>query len=156
MAKVFISEKQIVSIEEFMANYIGKEYSWTDKLTHNKMYEFLMEKGIDIPKKVNFEKVRKEDFLTGNIIAVKDRASKIIIYKNPRTNLNTLLYELQTMENKKRMKKVRNELLKQLGYQEKASGIVNTEDDEHYTIEKINRQKRLEKMNPKKMTRVYR
>lgn len=156
MSKILISEKQIVNIEEFMENYVGKEYTWSDKLTHNKMVEYLLDKGISVPQRMSFDSVRKEDFLNGNIIAVKDKASKIIIYKNPRISLNTLLYELQSKENIKRMKKVRNEILKQLGYQEKASGIVNTEDEEHYTIEKINRQKRLEKMNPKKMSRIYR
>lgn len=156
MAKVLISEKQIVSIEEFMENYVGKTYTWSDKLTHNKMVEYLLDKGISVPQRMSFDNVRKEDFLNGNIVVVKDKASKIIIYKNPRMNLNTLLYELQSKENIKRMKQVRNEILKQLGYQEKASGIVNIVKDEQYTIEKINRQKRLEKMNPKKMSRIYR
>lgn len=156
MAKVLISEKQIVSIEEFMENYVGKTYTWSDKLTHNKMVEYLLDKGISVPERMSFDRVRKEDFLNGNIVAVKDKTSKIIIYKNPRINLNTLLYELQSKENIRRMKKVRNEILKQLGYQEKATGIVNTEEDEQYTVEKGNRQKRLEKINPKKMARVYR
>lgn len=156
MAKVLISEKQIVGIKEFMENYIGKEYTWTDKLTHNKMVEYLLSKGIAIPQRMSFDKVNKEDFLNGNIVAVKDKTSKIIIYRNPRMNLNTLLDELQAKENIKRMKQVRNEILRQLGYQEMTSGLVKEEYEEQYPIEKLNRQKKLEKINPKKMGIKYR
>ena len=43
--KVVVSEKQIVSIKEFMESYVGKEYTGNKKLTHREMQMFLYEKG---------------------------------------------------------------------------------------------------------------
>ena len=39
--KLYVSKKQILDIKEFMDLYVGKEYTWSEQLTHNKMTEFL-------------------------------------------------------------------------------------------------------------------
>lgn len=147
--KIFISEKQIVEIREFMENYLGKSYDGKRKLTHEEMFEYLIQKNGIIPEKMKFTKVRKEDFLKGNIVAVKDETSKILIYRNPRINLNTLFYELHSKENLIKLKKVRNEIMKNI--------VSKQEDvDLKYNIEKYNRQKKLENKNPKRMKMIYR
>ncbi len=99
MTKVIISKKQILNIQEFMANYIGKVYDKEKKLTHNEMYEYLMEKGIPIPKRANYDYVDKESLLKGTYLIVKDETSQIIIYKNPRMDLEVLLEQLQVQNN---------------------------------------------------------
>ena len=84
MSKVFVSKKQIISIEEFMENYIGKQYDGDNKLTHREMMLYLYEKGLKVPRKVSFDIVRKETILNGTYIVVKDNASQVLIYENPR------------------------------------------------------------------------
>lgn len=142
MAKVIVSGKQIVSIEEFMVNYLGVVYD-KGKLTHRDMCMYLMEKGKKIPDRVNFNNVNKESLLNGTYIVVKDKNSQILIYKNPRCNsLESLLQELQSSANLNNLKKVRRQLLSDLGYRETVDGAFNQENvDYDYAIEKPNRQK---------------
>lgn len=143
MTKLMISKKQIISIEEFMNQFVLKEYDGNSKLTHKEMIRFLSEKGVRIPEKVSFDIVHKEDFLKGTYIAVKDNASQILVYKNPRNySFASLLQELNTSENLKRIQKVRKEVLRTFGYQEQKHGVVNLADlEEEYTLESPNRQK---------------
>jgi len=62
MVKVVVSDKQIISIEEFMNNYLGV-VDYKGRLTHRSMCEYLFEKGIMIPERVNFNSVNKESLL---------------------------------------------------------------------------------------------
>lgn len=143
MTKVVISEKQIINIDEFMNQYIGKEYDGNSKLTHKEMNRFLVEKGICPPKKVNFNLVHKEDFLNGTYIVVKDHNSQILIYKNPKNySFSSLLQELNSPQNLKRVEKTRKQILRTLGYQEEINGVISREDlEEDYILESPNRQK---------------
>lgn len=142
MTKVVVSSKQIIKIDEFMRNYIGKEYSWNGKITHRQMELFLIEKHISIPKRVSFDLVSKESLLKGDYIAVKDEKNQTLIYENPRKySLNSLLSELHTRENEKRTKQSRLAILKELGYQEAVNGVVRQEEDIEYPLEHNNRQK---------------
>ena len=109
--KVYVSKKQIVDIEEFMRLYIGKEYTWNLKLTHKNMELFLKEKGKALPKRVCFDSILKEDILTGNFIVVKDKASQILVYKNPRITLTELLIDLKMNYNEDDMQLRRNKVL---------------------------------------------
>jgi len=98
--KIELSKKQIISIKEFMINYLEKEYTGDRKLTHKEMQMFLWSKGIEVPQRVNFERVKKEHLLTGDYLAVKDECSQILFYKNPnRLKLSCLLNELQSQTN---------------------------------------------------------
>ncbi len=143
MAKVFVSEKQIVSIDEFMNSYLGIKYDRKEKLTHRNMECFLYEKGRTIPKRVSFDTVTKEKLLTGDYITVKDEANKILIYKNPRKSLDMLCAELNTERNKKIIKQKRKEVLYSMGLIDTNMGVLDKEDleKEEYRIEKENRQK---------------
>lgn len=109
--KVYVSKKQIVDIEEFMRLYIGKEYTWNLKLTHKNMELFLKEKGKPLPKRVCFDSILKEDILTGNFIVVKDKASQILVYKNPRITLTELLIDLKMNYNEDDMQLRRDKVL---------------------------------------------
>lgn len=142
--KVEVSEKQIVSIKEFMESYVGKGYTGNSKLTHREMQMFLYEKGQYIPERVSFDRVRQEQLLTGEYLAVKDESSQIIFYKNPkRLNFKSLLSELSSKANIEKTKQARRHNLIEQGYQEAINGVVRTEDLEEatYSISKPNRQK---------------
>lgn len=143
MTKVVVSKKQIISIDEFMNQYIGKEYDGNGKLTHKEMNRFLMEKGISIPERVNFNMVHKEDLLNGTYIVVKDHHSQTLIYRNPKNySLSGLLQELNSSQNLQRIEKVRKQILSTLGYQEERNGVINRADlEDEYILESPNRQK---------------
>ena len=143
MAKVIVSEKQIVSINEFMDNYLEIKYDWHEKLTHKNMECFLFEKGISMPKRVSFDNVSKEKLLTGDYIVVKDEVNKILIYKNPRKSLQMLCNELNSKRNKEIIKKKRKEILSSMGLIDTNIGVIDKKDleKEEYKIEKANRQK---------------
>lgn len=98
--KIELSKKQIIGIKEFMYNYPGKQYKGDRKLTHDEMYEFLRNGEFYIPRKVKFTKIRKENLLNGEYVAVADETSKIQFYKNPNhMDLTILLNELQSQQN---------------------------------------------------------
>lgn len=143
MAKVVVSEKQIVSIDEFMNSYLGIKYDRKEKLTHRNMECFLYEKGRTIPKRVSFDTVTKEKLLTGDYITVKDEVNKIIIYKNPRKSLDMLCAELNSYKNKEMVKRNRKEILSSMGLIDTNMGVLDKKDleKEEYKIEKENRQK---------------
>lgn len=148
--KMVVSEKQIISIREFMENYLGIKYTRDNKLTHVEMLMFLRDKGNDIPERVNFDKIKKEQLLTGDFLAVKDEASKILFYKNPiNVKLKNLLSELKSQANLKQTRKARRYNLNEQGYQEAVNGVVKKEDleEEEISLAKPNRQKQLIKEN---------
>lgn len=141
MSKVFVSKKQIISIEEFMENYIGKQYDGDNKLTHREMMLYLYEKGLKVPRKVSFDIVRKETILNGTYIVVKDNASQVLIYENPRLkSLDSLLEELRSKANLVKTAKIRRKILKEIDAVD--NEFNNDEyDDENYFVEKHNRNK---------------
>ncbi len=141
MSKVFVSKKQIISIEEFMENYIGKQYDGDNKLTHREMMLYLYEKGLKVPRKVSFDIVRKETILNGTYIVVKDKASQVLIYENPRLkSLDSLLEELRSKANLVKTAKIRRKILKEIDAVD--NEFNNDEyDDENYFVEKHNRNK---------------
>lgn len=114
MAKLFMGKKQIIGIKEFLQNYYDMIYTGQNKLTHYEMNMFLSEKGEIIPFRCDFRNVDKESILKGNVIAVKDAAGQVLIYKNPRrVNFDDLLAELTSRRKKvERLKKVKKEILK--------------------------------------------
>ena len=85
----FISEKQIISIREFLENYCSLRCSWKGKMTHKRMIEFLSIKGKHVTRG-KFGEITKEEKLTGRFIYVKDETGKIIPYKNPNMDLEKL------------------------------------------------------------------
>lgn len=146
MAKLFLSKKHVRDIEEFMENYIGKTYDGEEKLTHRTMNLYLEEKGLPRVERVKFDKVKKATVLSGEHIVVKDKNGQIIPYRNPRQRgVESLLQELSTTENVKRLQKVRKSILSELGYKETCSGNVvkkeDLEEDFEGITENVNRQK---------------
>lgn len=113
MAKLFMSKKQIIKIEEFLQNYYDMIYTGQNKLTHYEMNMFLSEKGEVIPFRCNFRNIDKESILKGNVIAVRDAVGQVLIYKNPRrVNFDDLLLELSRKEKIEKLKKVKKEIIK--------------------------------------------
>lgn len=136
MAKVFVSEKQIISIEEFMNNYIQQPYDGKEKLTHHVMEIYLMDKCIATPTRANFKEIRKEDLARGNYICVKDNNNQVLIYKNPRFNtFETLLFELNSSVNKRKLEKIRTSILNEMGYVHDKDGTI-IEKEQMELIEK--------------------
>lgn len=110
MTKVMISKKYIISIEQFMENYLSIRYTGNSKLTHNEMNNYLLEKGRKIPVRESFKRVDKEKILTGNVIAVKDKNCQVIIYQNPiNKSFESLLEELKS---KTELKQLREQIVK--------------------------------------------
>lgn len=146
MAKLMISKKQIISIEEFMENYIGKVYDGEEKLTHKTMKMYLEEKKIRAVERIKFHKAKKENLLSGEYIAVKDNCGQVLLYRNPRyRDVASLLEELNASANVSRLRSTRKKILDELGYKETCSGDVVkkeflVEEIEEIT-EKVNRQK---------------
>ncbi|MBP3766361.1 MAG: hypothetical protein J6G98_04195 [Bacilli bacterium] len=105
--KLYVSKKQILDIKEFMELYVGKEYTWSEQLTHNKMTEFLNIKKIHAPNRVCFDHMEKEDLLNGNYLVVKDEVGQTMIYENPRRSLVKLQVELNMSYNEEEMEKRR-------------------------------------------------
>lgn len=107
-----ISKKYIVSIEEFMSNYLNYPYTGKNKLTHKEMRIFLYEKKQKQPVSVNVNRIGKEDILKGKYLFVEDKNEKIIPYKNP-MNLAILYEELSQERKKKDFEQIRNKLIEE-------------------------------------------
>lgn len=153
------SEKYIIGIYDFINNYVllnGKEYDGLYKLTHKELGIYLSEKGYSKPDRVSFRKVKNSDILIGEILLVRDEVGQIIAYRNPKVkNLDLLLKELKSKENKKNILKRRREILKESGYVETKRGDIveeNLIDEKEETItHKINRNKKLLNQNTRGM-----
>lgn len=152
------SIKNIISIEEFLLNYIlnekdSKKYDGGRvTLTHEEMNLYLFVNGYKSPNRIPFKKVKEFDLLTGEVLLVKDEIKKVIAYYNPRrTNITLLEQELNSAENKKNALKKRRNYLKSIGYIETKNGEVIEKDlideIEDTIIQKINRNKRLANEN---------
>ena len=154
MTKLYASKKDIISIQEFMVNFIGKEYDGTEKLTHHVMEMYLYQKGLPRVSKVQFSSVRKNDILTGKYILVKDDNNQIFGYVNPKSrSLDILMNEIAILNKKKNLEKIRNIILKESGYTHDNDGtVISKEEWQQYQAElmleitdKINRQKYISK-----------
>lgn len=154
MTKLFASKKDIISIQEFMINFIGREYDGKEKLTHHVMEMYLYQKGLPRVSKVQFSSVRKNDILEGKYILVKDDNNQIFGYVNPKSrSLNILMNEITNLNKKKNLGKIRNTILREAGYTHDNDGTVITKEEwQQYQAElmlqatdKINRQKYISK-----------
>lgn len=149
MSKLFTSEKNIMSIEEFMENYIGKQYDGDEKLTHNNMSMYLYEKGLGSVSRVRFDVITKSDILKGKYVLVKDQNHQVLAYKNPmQHSLDNLFFEMQH-SSKKKLEEIRNAILSDLGYTHDENGeVVDKEELKQQQYEdslrvtaKVNRQR---------------
>jgi len=154
MAKLFVSEKYIVSIDEFMDNYIGKHYDGKEKLTHHVMSMYLFEKGLPQVSRVNFSNVNKNDILMGKYVLVKDKNNQVLVYWNPaQHDLDRLFNEIKKSSTRNNLEKLRNNILSELGYTHDKNGEVITkeeykeqqDEDCLEVTNKVNRQKYITK-----------
>ena len=153
-----VSKKYIITIEEFMENYLGKVYNGNSKLTHNEMYIYLKSKNMGIPRRVAFKCIKDEDILNGNILYVKDKENKIIVYRNPKhIDLKILLNELKSEKSKRNSMIARRTYLKSIEYVQLSNGCVIKEEDlEENQVRCIdNRTKKLINRDGYKMRGVY-
>lgn len=85
---LFISVEKTIGIREFLREFMGIEYEYDNYLTHHIMRKYLIEKGYDLPVRVNYKDVREEDIFTGRYIAVREETKNkkkggILVYANP-------------------------------------------------------------------------
>ena len=142
-AKKFLSKKQVISMYEFLNNYLGKGYNESEILTHRDMCIYLEDKYGIYLQKVPFNKVDLEKVLTGEYVMVRDEFHKTKIYKNPMKSLSLLEDELNSKENKEFVRKKRFQTLNSLGLIETNTEVIdkNTIEEEDYDVESSNRQK---------------
>ena len=86
--KLVVSMGQTIGIREFLNEFMGIDYEQDHYLSHHMMKKYLIEKGYELPVKVNFDEVREEDIITGRYIAVREetknkKKGKILVYENP-------------------------------------------------------------------------
>ncbi len=82
--KLKVSKKYIISINEFMYNFLNVSYKGKNKLTHKEMNRYLYEKEKIVLNVIGFKKIKTESILRGNCILVKDVTGKILAYDNPK------------------------------------------------------------------------
>ena len=151
-----VSKKYIISIREFMSNYVGINYDKDYKLTHEEMNFYLFEKGKRGVDRAKYKSIKSEDIILGKVLLVKGEEGKVIPYYNPvYTQVDLLLNELNTKENQVRVKKARHNILKSMGYTETRSGEVMDnsliDEEEDVITYKRNRVKKLANKNTHKM-----
>ncbi len=111
----FVSKKQIIEIEEFMEIYVGKKYDGEYKLTHSEMKIYMEMKHMPRLDRISFNKLDKNDISNGTYILVRDKVGKIIPYLNPkRISCNSLLEELHSEKNMKKLRQARAKILKSM------------------------------------------
>lgn len=141
-----ISGSYVICIKKFLQVYLNHEYEDTKKLTHYYLMEYLQEKSIMLPKRLNIKNISKEDILIGKVLFVRDESNKIIPYNNPMLfNNSLLLSELKSKRNVEKSKQNRREYLKSKGLIEGKNGeLVKISDtiEEVYSIEHNNRYKK--------------
>lgn len=141
-----VNAKKVLTIKKFLEKYY--QISCDDKMTHNQLREFMNEKGITLPKRMNFDSVKKEDLIRNKVILAKDKKGNVIPYSEV-TNLNGLLLELQNSKqnNPKNLRKIREALLQEMGYETFNDGTISAqkpllyEEYEEDITCKINRSK---------------
>lgn len=145
MVKIETSKKNILSIEEFMENYIGISYDGPFKLTHHVMEEYLISKKGILLNHVNFKKVNKVTIANGSHLLVRDNNHQVLVYENPKSyNLDYLMASLNSEYSSQDLKKIRSRELREIGYREISTGEVVEEDaflPEQQITCKVNRQK---------------
>lgn len=84
-----ISAKYIITTREYIENYLGIPCNLRGYISHERMEEFVMEKGKRMPFSINFKYIDIEDILRGNYVMVRSEGSKkkknapLRIYPNP-------------------------------------------------------------------------
>ena len=141
--KKYLDQRQVLKIDEFLKNYVDKNCETRDLLTHRDMCIYLEDKYNIYLEKIIFKNVKFDKILTGEYIMVKDNFNKVKIYKNPMKSLELLQFELNSKENKEKVKKSRVKVLNQLGLLETNSEVLDKKltEKEEYNLEKPNRQK---------------
>lgn len=130
MAKLFASKKYIISIEEFMDNYVGKHYDGKEKLTHRVMSMYLHEKCLPRLLQMRISSVTTSDILTGRYLLVRDKNNQVLVYRNPaQHNLNCLLDEINASHNPEKLETIRDSILSSLGYTYNQDGEVVTKQE---------------------------
>ena len=134
----FISEKQIISIREFLENYCYLRCLWRGKMTHKRMTEFLSMKGKHVTRG-KIGEITKEEKLTGKFIYVKDEVGKIIPYKNPSMELEKLQINLLINSNPEKLRQRRLKYLQaeNLTYDEYGRVITIEEYNEICELKKL-------------------
>lgn len=149
--KTIVSLNQVIGIREFMETYLNVKYEYDDKLTHYKMFEYLMEKGEVLPTRVNLKEVNDQTLNNGTYVLVREESSKkkkgkMIAYENPLVlKFGRLLNELQESKDYKKLRLIRKAILSQENLEEDWLGnIVDKvpEEEELVITVSVNRQKR--------------
>lgn len=149
--KTIVSLNQVIGIREFMETYLNVKYEYDDKLTHYKMFEYLMEKGEVLPTRVNLKEVNDQTLNNGTYVLVREESSKkkkgkMIAYENPLVlKFGRLLNELQESKDYKKLRLIRKAILSQENLEEDWLGnIVDKvpEEEELVINVSVNRQKR--------------
>lgn len=149
--KTIVSLNQVIGIREFMETYLNVKYEYDDKLTHYKMFEYLMEKGEALPTRVNLKEVNDQTLNNGTYVLVREESSKkkkgkMIAYENPLVlKFGRLLNELQESKDYKKLRLIRKAILSQENLEEDWLGnIVDKvpEEEELVINVSVNRQKR--------------
>ena len=149
--KTIVSLNQVIGIREFMETYLNVKYEYDDKLTHYKMFEYLMEKGETLPTWVNLKEVNDQTLNNGTYVLVREESSKkkkgkMIAYENPLVlKFGRLLNELQESKDYKKLRLIRKAILSQENLEEDWLGnIVDKvpEEEELVITVSVNRQKR--------------
>ena len=122
--KTIVSLNQVIGIREFMETYLNVKYEYDDKLTHYKMFEYLMEKGEALPTRVNLKEVNDQTLNNGTYVLVREESSKkkkgkMIAYENPLVlKFGRLLNELQESKDYKKLRLIRKAILSQENLEE--------------------------------------
>ena len=149
--KTIVSLNQVIGIREFMETYLNVKYEYDEKLTHYKMFEYLMEKGEALPTRVNLKEVNDQTLNNGTYVLVREESSKkkkgkMIAYENPLVlKFGRLLNELQESKDYKKLRLIRKAILSQENLEEDWLGnIVDKvpEEEELVITVSVNRQKR--------------
>ncbi len=79
--KKTISVKNTIGIREYMNYYLEVPYLNDERLTHDKMKDYLEEKGYPVPRSIAFSKITTEDVVKGNYLLVREETKKVKVLK---------------------------------------------------------------------------
>lgn len=149
--RTIVSLNQVIGIREFMETYLNVKYENTGKLTHYKMFEYLMEKGEALPTRVSLKEVNDQTLNNGTYVLVREESSKkkkgkMIAYENPLVlKFGKLLKELQTTKDYKKLRLIIKAILSEENLEEDWLGNVVDkipEEEELVITVSVNRQKK--------------
>lgn len=133
-----VSKKNIISIREYSEFYLGTKFTLDGKLTHDRLTEFMHEKGKAMPRRGIIKNIKNEDILKGFYYLVKDETGQVIPYFNLNYNLNYLLEDLKKRKNElpeKRRKNLKEQGLRYNKYEEvRRENEVDPEDYDEETV----------------------